>query len=158
MKDTKGKIKALIMDVDGTLTDGKVYMGASGELMKCFDIKDGYGIANLLPKAGIMPIIITGRKSDILLKRCEELIIIHVYQGVAEKRTLMKQILEELNIALTQVAYIGDDLNDMECMELVALTACPSDAVRQIKESVDYCCTCKGGNGAVREFIDYLLQ
>ena len=158
MSCKKKQIKALVMDVDGTLTDGKVYMGASGEIMKGFDIKDGYGIANLLPEAGITPIIITGRKSDIVSNRCKELRITHVHQGICEKATLLKKIVNELGIELAQVAYIGDDLNDLECMNIVGCSACPSDAVVKVKEYVDYCCKSNGGNGAVREFIEYLIK
>lgn len=149
-------IKLLIMDVDGTLTDGKVYMGAAGEAMKCFDIKDGYGIAKLLPKYGITPAIITGRKSEILLRRCEELKITHVYQGISEKTEKMKELMELLCVSPEQTAYIGDDLNDLDCMKMAGVTGCPSDAVKGIKEYVDFVSTLPGGSGAVREFIEWL--
>ncbi len=149
-------IKLLIMDVDGTLTDGKVYMGAAGEAMKCFDIKDGYGIANLLPKYGITPAIITGRKSEILLRRCEELKITHVYQGISEKTEKMNELMELLCVSPEQTAYIGDDLNDLDCMKMAGVTGCPSDAVKGIKEYVDFVSTLPGGSGAVREFIEWL--
>lgn len=149
-------IKLLIMDVDGTLTDGKVYMGASGEAMKCFDIKDGYGIANLLPKHGIIPAIITGRKSEILLRRCEELKITHVYQGISEKTEKMKELMQLLDVTAGQVVYIGDDLNDLDCMKIAGVTGCPSDAVKEIKEYVDFVSTLPGGSGAVREFIEWI--
>lgn len=149
-------IKLLIMDVDGTLTDGKVYMGAAGEAMKCFDIKDGYGIANLLPKYGITPAIITGRKSEILLRRCEELKITHVYQGISEKTEKMNELMELLHVSPEQTAYIGDDLNDLDCMKMAGVTGCPSDAVKGIKEYVDFVSTLPGGSGAVREFIEWL--
>lgn len=149
-------IKLLVMDVDGTLTDGKVYMGASGELVKCFDIKDGYGIANLLPKYGIVPAIITGRKSEILLRRCEELKIFHVYQGISEKTEKMEELMRKLDVTPEQVAYIGDDLNDLDCMKAAGVTGCPADAVKDIKEYVDFVSTLPGGSGAVREFIEWL--
>ena len=150
-------IKALIMDVDGTLTDGKVYMSAKGEIVKAFNIKDGYGIVHA-QKLGLIPIIITGRSSEIVSRRCKELGIKYIYQGIENKLDKLKEIIKFLNITFDEVAYIGDDLNDIECIQICGLTASPSDACIVVKESVDYVCQCKGGNGAVREFIDYLLK
>ena len=154
---SKVKIKALVMDVDGTLTDGKVYMGVSGEIMKAFDIKDGYMIARL-STYNIIPIIITGRESEILINRCKELNIHELHQGVHEKLNCLKQILQSYKLNLTEVAYIGDDLNDKECLEVCGLTGCPADAVFAIRQCVDYICSNKGGNGAVREFIEYIIN
>lgn len=153
----KYPIKALVMDVDGTMTDGKIYMGASGEIMKAFDIKDGYMIARL-SSYGIIPIIITGRKSEILLNRCKELNIHELHQEVHEKLNCLTQILKSYKLDLTETAYIGDDLNDKECIEVCGLTGCPADAVSTIRECVDYICHNKGGNGAVREFIEYIIK
>lgn len=152
------KIKAIVMDVDGTLTDGKVYMGSNGELFKAFDIKDGYGIHNMLPKANIVPIIITGRKSIMLENRCQELGITHVYQGIDDKVTKLGEILRNLSVEYDEVAYIGDDLNDMDCMKKCGVVGCPMDAVDAVKEIANYVCNRTGGNGAVREFIEYILQ
>ncbi len=153
-----GKIKILVMDVDGTMTDGKIYMGRDGELMKAFDIKDGYGIAHLLPQLGILPVIITGRKSEILENRCRELKIKELHQGIEEKKTVLEQVLLEKNLTIENVAYIGDDLNDLSCMEAAGLTACPADACEKIKSTVNYVCVKKGGRGAVREFIEYIME
>lgn len=153
-----GKIKLLVMDVDGTMTDGKIYMGKGGELMKAFDIKDGYGIAHLLPQLGILPVIITGRKSEILEHRCRELKIEELHQGIDEKKTVLEQLLSERNFTFENVAYIGDDLNDLSCMEAAGLTACPADACEKIKSTVHYVCAKKGGRGAVREFIEYIME
>lgn len=152
------KIKAIVMDVDGTLTDGKVYMGAHGELFKAFDIKDGYGIHNMLPRANIVPIIITGRKSVMLENRCQELGITHVYQGIDDKVAKLEEILRKLSIEFDEVAYIGDDLNDMDCMKKCGMVGCPMDAVDAVKKIANYVCKRNGGNGAVREFIEYLIQ
>ena len=146
------------MDVDGTLTDGKVYIGESGELFKAFDIKDGYGINVLLPQHNITPIIITGRKSVMLEKRCEEIGIKHVYQGISDKPVVLKKIMEELGIVAEEMAYIGDDLNDITCMNLCGLVGCPNDAVEQVKALADYICNRNGGNGAVREFIEFIVH
>ena len=150
------KIKMLVMDVDGTMTDGKIYMGPQGEVMKAFSCLDGLGIAKLLPELGITPVIITGRSSQITANRAKELGIGHVYQGVSDKLAVMDRLAGELGITRPQIAYIGDDLNDASCMAVCGLTACPADGAAEIREKVDYVCQRNGGNGAVREFIDYL--
>ena len=144
------------MDVDGTLTDGKIYMSANGELMKAFNIKDGYAIAHLR-EFGIEPVIITGRISEIVKKRRAELNITELYQGIGNKLSKLKEICSNHGIALSQVAYIGDDLNDLSCMKHCGNSACPSDAVKTVQEQVNYVCEQKGGEGAVREYISFLL-
>lgn len=147
------KIKMLVMDVDGTLTDGHIYIGADGEIMKAFDVKDGYGIVQL-KKNGILPVIITGRKSTIVEKRAAELGISELHQGIHDKLNKLKEIAEQYDIKSEEIAYIGDDLNDLECINYCSLTACPEDAIEDIKSSVLYVCKKIGGHGAVREFID----
>ena len=147
------KIKMLVMDVDGTLTDGRIYIGADGEIMKAFDVKDGYGIVQLR-KNGILPVIITGRKSTIVEKRAAELGISELHQGIHDKLNKLKEVAEKYNIKSEEIAYIGDDLNDLVCLNYCSLTACPEDAVEEIKRSVLYVCKKAGGRGAVREFID----
>lgn len=146
------------MDVDGTLTDGKIYMGDNGEMMKAFDIKDGYGLANLLPKSGITPVIITGRNSRILENRCRELKITELHQGISDKVAVLNRILEERGLEYSNVAYIGDDLNDLDCMKLAAVTGCPADACEEVRKTVDFVSERNGGSGAVREFLEYLLK
>ena len=146
------------MDVDGTLTDGKIYMGNSGELCKAFNIKDGCGIHDIAIAAGIVPVIITGRKSDIVLNRCKELGITEVHQGVSNKIDVLKSIVADLS----QVAYIGDDINDLACMNLVkengGLVGCPKDAAKKVLDIADYVATHNGGEGAVRDFIEWLVE
>ncbi len=153
-----GKIKYLIMDVDGTLTDGKIYMGNQGEIFKVFNIKDGYGIHDLLIPKGIIPVIITGRISDSVMNRCKELGIEMVYQGISDKTAKMKELIFDIS----SVAYIGDDLNDLPCMLCVkesgGIVGCPFDAATQVKETADFISTKTGGEGAVREFIEWLLK
>lgn len=153
---TTKQIRLLVLDVDGTLTDGKVYMGANGEAVKAFDIKDGYGIANILPRLGIIPVIITGRKSEILVRRCEELKITHIYQGIIDKVAKLNEVLAELGISAEEVAYVGDDLNDLACMQMCGWKACPVNAVAKVKAEADFIATHEGGAGAVRDVIDYL--
>jgi len=152
------KVKMLIMDVDGTLTDGHIYMGNDGEFLKVFNVKDGYGIRNILSEHRITPAIITGRKSIILEKRCEELGIDVLYQGISDKKSLLLTLIKELSLNLEEIAYIGDDLNDLECIEICGVTGCPADSADGIKKAVDYVCKRNGGGGAVREFIEYIVN
>ena len=151
------KIKMLVMDVDGTLTDGKIYMGSDGEVFKAFDVKDGYAIAHL-HEVGIIPVIITGRKSKIVENRAKELNIKEVYQGVSDKVEKLKEVAKDNGVLLEEVAYIGDDLNDLDCMGICGLSACPNDAIDKVIQNVNYIWKYSGGNGAVREFIEYILN
>lgn len=172
----KKNIKLLIMDVDGTLTDGKIYMGESGEVCKAFNIKDGCGIHDILIPAGIIPIIITGRKSAIVEKRCKEIGIEEVYQGVREKLRKLDTLLDKMNklaagsanadvawipYSYGNIAYIGDDINDLCCMEPIkeagGFIGCPADAVDKVKAIADFISTRNGGDGSVREFIEWIL-
>lgn len=146
------------MDVDGTLTDGKIYMGSSGEICKAFNVKDGYGIHDIAMPAGIIPIIITGRKSKIVTSRCLELGIEYVFQGINNKLEIMSQIVKDLSF----VAYIGDDLNDLSCMlrvkEAGGVVGCPRNSVKKILDTADFISVYDGGEGAVREFIEWILD
>ncbi|WP_249328948.1 KdsC family phosphatase [Wansuia hejianensis] len=152
----KKKTKYLVMDVDGTLTDGKIYMGNSGEMMKAFNIKDGCGIHDILLPAGIIPIIITGRQSDIVINRCREIGITDIYQGINNKLEKLNNISSDLSC----VAYIGDDINDLSCMRSIksagGLIGCPKNAVKQVLDLVDYISDYDGGDGAVRDFIEWI--
>lgn len=155
-------IQILIMDVDGTLTDGKIYMSAQGELFKAFHIKDGCGIHDLLIPAGIVPVIMTGRKSEQLEKRCEELEIQEVYQGVRDKSAMLDQISDIKECPYSSMAYIGDDINDLTCMKKIkeggGVVGCPLDAAKQVIEIADFVSERRGGEGAVREFIEWILN
>lgn len=151
-------IKLLVMDVDGTLTDGRIYVGADGEIMKAFDVKDGYAIAQMLPKFGIVPVIITGRSSEIVKRRAAELKITELYQGESDKLTRLKHVAEQYGAAPAEIAYIGDDLNDLACMKYCGVTGCPADSVAEVLEAADYVCKRDSGRGAVREFIEFLLR
>jgi len=146
------------MDVDGTLTDGKIYMGNSGELMKAFNIKDGCGIHDIAIPAGIKPVIITGRSSEIVQKRCDELGIKIVRQGISDKSSELRSIATDIS----KVAYIGDDINDLPCMEMVkkegGVVGAPRNAVKQVLKIADYVSKYDGGDGAVRDFIEYLCH
>lgn len=151
-------VKYLFIDVDGTLTDGKIYMGQSGEVMKAFDIKDGFGIRNIAIPAGITSVICTGRESDIVLNRCKELGIDHIFQGVADKKKKIIEIIKDTSQEF--LAYIGDDINDLDCMKMIknvgGLVGCPADAAKEVCDIADFVAPHNGGNGAVRDFIEWL--
>lgn len=146
------------MDVDGTLTDGKIYMGENGEAMKAFNIKDGLGIHDIAIPNNIIPVIITGRSSQILLNRCKEIGIKEVHQGVNDKILKLKEIANDLS----HVAYIGDDNNDLGAMNLIknngGLIGCPKDASKDVLKVSDFISERNGGEGAVREFIEYIIN
>lgn len=152
------KIKLLIMDVDGTLTDGRIYVGAQGEVMKAFAVRDGYAIAHILPVHGIVPVIITGRSSEIVAQRAKELKITELYQGVSDKLTKLQEVAAKYDATPQEIAYIGDDLNDLPCIQYCGVTAAPADAVPRVLEAVGYVCQHSGGRGAVQEFIDRILN
>lgn len=151
-------IKYLVMDIDGTLTDGKIYMGNGGEVMKAFNIKDGCGIHDIAIPLGIIPVIITGRKSKIVKNRCSEIGIVNIYQGVSNKVEKLKIVTKDLK----NVAYIGDDVNDIPVMTEVkkngGIVGCPADAVEEVRGISDFISQRNGGDGAVREFIEWLVE
>lgn len=153
-------IKYLIMDVDGSLTDGKVYMGPYGEAMKAFSIKDGYVFNYMLKPNNIIPVIITARTSSIVINRCNELGIEEVYQGRLDKFAALQEIVGENGIS--SCAYFGDDIIDLNCMMPIkqagGIIGCPSDAVQEIRAIADYICTNKAGEGALREFSEWLIK
>lgn len=156
--------KLIFLDVDGTLTDGKIYIGNNGELIKAFNIKDGYAIAHLLPKHNIIPVIITGRKSEIVSKRCQELGIDFVFQNVSNKKEKMIEFANSYGIyeneqgILLNTYYIGDDIPDLECMLIAEKKGCPADAVNEIKAVSDFVSSKNGGDGAVREFVEWVCR
>ena len=152
------QIRALIMDVDGTLTDGGIYIDNSGNSLKRFNVKDGYAIRNILPKYNIIPIIITGKQSNIVDIRCKELGIDYCIQNSSDKVKDLVSLTQKLDLNIDDIAYIGDDLNDLEVMKIVGLKGCPSDASQQIKDICNYVCKKDGGNGAVREFIEWIIN
>lgn len=153
-------IKWLVMDVDGTLTDGRINMGPNGEVFKSFDIKDGYAIAKMAPALGIEPVIITGRKSCIVENRCSELGVTRLFQGVSDKLPFLLSLLQTEEVSLSNVCYVGDDVNDLACIEAVrdagGLAVCPKDAARQVREACTFISSRKGGSGVIREILEKL--
>ena len=151
------QVKLLVMDVDGTLTDSSMYYTANGEELKRFSTRDGMGIA-LLHKSNIDTAIVTSEDSEIARARARKLNIEHVVTGCRDKLSALKELTENLSISLENIAYIGDDINDLHAIRVSGVSGCPSDAVKIIKESADYICKAKGGRGAVREFAELILK
>jgi len=151
------KIKLVAMDVDGTMTDGKVYYSKNGEELKIFSIRDGMGI-ELLRKAGIEPMIITSETSEIVTARANKLKIQHVIQGSRNKKKDLEDFALSNNYELNSIGYIGDDVNDIQVMKICGVSACPKNSNEFVIEIVNYVCKEKSGNGAVREFIELILK
>ena len=151
------KIRMLILDVDGVLTDGSVYTGADGELFKAFNIKDGMGIA-LWQKVGFKTAIITGRTSKMLEQRAAELHITEFRQGCIDKRGAYKDIKEKYDLTDEDIAYVGDDLIDLPVMLQVGFAAAPADAVDDVRERAHFVAYAMGGRGAVREVLEFILK
>lgn len=158
----------LAMDVDGTLTDGRIYVGNNGEMFKAFDVKDGYGIKHILREHGVIPVVITARQSDALSERCDELGINYLFQGVSEKIVALQEVIKKHSLennecySLKNVAYIGDDVLDLQCIQPInhagGSTACPKDAVKEVRDVAEYISSYSGGCGAVRDYIDWLRR
>ena len=151
------KIELFIMDVDGVLTDGKIYLGNNGEELKAFHAQDGQGI-KLGQKEGIRFAIITGRKSKIVDNRAQELDIKDVFQGIDNKYRVYKNLLKKYNLSSEKIAYIGDDISDIPILKEVGLSLTVADGVESVKRLVDYVADNKGGRGAVREVMNIILE
>ncbi|MCB0620326.1 MAG: HAD-IIIA family hydrolase [Saprospiraceae bacterium] len=158
MKEASLGIKLLITDCDGVLTDAGVYYSANGEEMKRFSIRDGMGVERLRNLAGIETAIITGELSGSVRKRAEKLKITELHLGIKDKVACLQEILSRKNLQPAEIAYIGDDYNDLEVLQLVGLSACPADGLEEVKSSVDYICANRGGNGAFREFAEFIIR
>jgi 3-deoxy-D-manno-octulosonate 8-phosphate phosphatase (KDO 8-P phosphatase) len=151
------KIKLLLLDVDGVMTDGGIYYSNSGDEFKKFNIQDGYGITKLR-RAGINIGIITGRISNLVARRAEELGIKEIYQNLDNKLEAYESIKNKFDLTDADIAYIGDDEFDLPVLDRAGFSAAPIDAAPAVKKRVHYVCKCGGGNGAVREIIEMILQ
>lgn len=157
MEKNLQRVKMLAMDIDGTLTDGGIYIGNQGEIFKKFDAQDGMGL-NLLRKSGIILAIITGRSSDIVAERARELKITEVMQGISRKDETIQQLAKKHGLQKEEILYIGDDLNDLPAFAAAGITACPSTATAYMKERADVLLTQAGGQGAIRELAELILK
>ncbi|NQZ80592.1 MAG: 3-deoxy-manno-octulosonate-8-phosphatase KdsC [Colwellia sp.] len=149
-------IKLFICDIDGVFSDGRIYLGNDGEELKAFHTKDGYGI-KALGASGVEVAVITGRRSAIVANRMKALNVEHIIQGEENKLPALKLLLAKLNLSVNDVAYIGDDMPDFECMEYVGLSIAVNDAHPQIIKIADYTTFIHGGFGAVREVCDLIM-
>lgn len=150
------KIKLLALDVDGVLTDGSIYISPAGEVFKGFNAKDGMGISCAL-RSGLQIAVITGRQSPIVERRCEELGITLLQQGVKDKRLALQQMAQELGLVREEIAYMGDDLNDIPAFKASGLNLVPADAAMEVLAVADIITKASGGRGAVREAITMIL-
>ena len=152
-----GRIKLLLTDCDGVLTDGGVYYSASGEELKKFSLRDGMGVERLRKLAGVETGIITGENSEIVRRRAEKLGIREYYPGAGDKYSTLREIMKLKELSFDEIAYIGDDTNDMEIMQQAGLSACPADAFPMIREIAHLVMESRGGHGAFREFSEIII-
>ncbi|MBR3362491.1 MAG: HAD-IIIA family hydrolase [Bacilli bacterium] len=150
-------VKMIVMDVDGTLTDGKIYMGENGELMKAFNCHDAVGIRRLSSK-NIKSVIMTGRNSKIVSNRAKEMNVDYVFQGIDDKLKKIREISADLNIKLSDIMFVGDDINDLECLKACGYSCCPKDAVRAVKSICNFTSNYDGGCGVLREIVDLIFD
>ena len=151
------QIKLLALDVDGVLTDGTLYMGSDGEMLKGFNAKDGMGISYAI-RSGLKVCLITGRKSKIVRRRAAELGITYILDDVTDKAEALRMLAAAEHVKLAEIAYVGDDLNDLAPMAICGLSCAPADAAEVVLEHCDLELLHDGGKGAVREVIDLLLS
>lgn len=150
------KIKLILTDVDGVLTDAGMYYTESGDEFKKFNTRDGMGV-KLLKEKGFMVGIVTTENSSIVDRRAKKLNIDMVYKGVEDKRKVFKEIMKQYNLMENEIAYIGEDINDLDIVKLSGFSATVSDGMDIVKKNVDYICKKKGGEGAFREFAELFL-
>lgn len=151
-------LKLVLTDCDGVLTDGGVYYSERGEEMKRFNIRDGMGVERLRELAGVATGIVTGEFSPSVSRRAEKLGIAECHLGAKDKAATVRAILERLHLEAHEVAYLGDDVNDLPAFSMAGLTACPGDAYAGVKAAADVILTQPGGHGAFREFAEMVLN
>lgn len=151
------KIKLAAFDVDGVMTDGSMIYDENGLQYKTFNAKDGQGIA-MLSKLGIKTAVITAKESGAVLHRFQDLGMTKIYQGVKNKMEVMKEMLKEFDIDISEAAYMGDDLPDIGILREAGLSGCPNDAVKEVKDICHFVSAKRGGRGAVREFTDLIYK
>ncbi len=150
-------IELIVLDVDGTMTDSRITYSENGDEIKSFNVKDGLAIASWR-KLGRQVAIITGRSSNIVARRAKELRIEHFYQGIENKKEVLEVLLEKLDLTMENVAAIGDDLNDLQMLKAANISFVPRDASAYVDKMATVILSKKGGNGAVREMIEYLIK
>lgn len=156
LQETLRGIRLFATDVDGVLTDAGMYYSESGDELKKFNTHDGMGI-KLMQKAGIVTAIITQESTKIVMRRAQKLTIPEVHQGAYDKLSVLKDLIARHGITMDQVAYIGDDVNDLQALSAVGFSASPADGMPPVLNTVRYVCRKNGGEGAVREVADLIL-
>jgi 3-deoxy-D-manno-octulosonate 8-phosphate phosphatase (KDO 8-P phosphatase) len=151
------QVRLVVLDVDGVLSDGGLYYGTAGEALKRFDVKDGHGMV-LARLAGLKVAWISARTSEAVTARARDLKISHLHQGRRDKLTALQSLLTETGVAATECAYMGDDIHDLDCLARVGLSACPADAVLEVRQRAAFVTQGRGGHGAVRELIELCLK
>ena len=157
LADAAARVRLLVLDVDGVLTDGRLYYGARGEALKVFHVRDGLGL-KLLAKAGITVAVISGRRSAMTARRCRELGVRHLVQGAESKLAAFQRLRGRLGVASSACACVGDDLPDVALMREVGLSFAVADAHPQARRAARVVTELSGGHGAVREICDLLLE
>ena len=150
-------IELIVLDVDGTMTDSRITYSENGDEIKSFNVKDGLAIASWR-KLGKQVAIITGRSSDIVARRAKELHIEHFHQGIHNKKEVLEELLQKLDLNMENVAGIGDDLNDLQMLKAVEISFVPRDSSVYVDKIANVILSKKGGDGAVREMIEYLIM
>lgn len=150
------KIKVVLTDVDGVLTDGGMYYSNKGDFLKKFNAHDGMGV-NILRRNGIPTIIVTKEKTSIVQKWAENMKVKKVYDGILKKESIIDKVIDEFGVKSSEMAFIGDDVNDLGLMCKVGFSATPKDGIKDVKKIADYICNFSGGNGAFREFADLII-
>jgi len=158
IKKKAQKISLLLTDIDGVLTDNGVYYGAGGEELKRFSVRDGMGVERLNKLCQVETGFVTGETSPSVMKRAEKLNIKELHLGIKNKLQIVNQIIESRRIAPEEIAFIGDDVNDLEAMARVGLCASPANAMHMVKQQVHYVCNEKGGEGCFREFAELIIN
>ena len=157
MRNKLRRIRMVMMDVDGVLSDGRIVYDARGVEQKSFDAHDGYGITRALEK-GITLALITGRNSPIVKARARQLGIAEVHQGVTDKVAVFRRLKSKFGFPPEECCYIGDDEFDLPLLSAVGFSAAPCDAMAKVRENVDYVSSAAGGRGAIREILDLVLR
>jgi len=157
IKEKARKVRLLLLDVDGVLTDGKIIYDSEGRELKFFNVQDGLGV-RLLGISGIKAVLVTTRRSPVLEKRAKDMQVDRIYEGILHKTEVLDQILDTYQVRKEEICYVGDDLVDLGIMRLIGFPVAVKNACREVKEAASYVTERKGGEGAVREVAELILK
>jgi len=157
LREKARRVRWLVLDVDGVLTDGRIYLDGDAGEWKAFDVRDGHRVV-MAARAGIRTVFLTGRSAPVVARRAAELGVHRVMQGVRDKGAAIEAWMREEGVAAAEAAYLGDDLVDLPAMRRVGLACAVGDAVAQVRAAADWVTSAPGGRGAVRELVELLLE